>query len=259
MENLEGRRALVTGGASGIGLATARRLTDEGARVAVADLDADAAKEAASEVGGVAVGVDVSDPGQVSRAFKAAADELGGLDLVHLNAGVTTGEDDIANLTNAQYKRILGANVDGVVYGTREAVRLMSDGGSIVCTASLAGVIAYPPDPIYALTKHAVVGLVRGLGPKLVERDVTINAVCPGIVETPLVGEDAATLLRDSGFPLIQPEEIAEAVVRAVRSGESGNCWIIQPGREPLVYEFKGVPGPRVEGAEGMRPPTVGE
>lgn len=259
MENLEGCRALVTGGASGIGLATARRLTDEGARVAVADLDEAAAKEAASELGGVAVAVDVSDAGQVSRAFKDAADELGGLDLVHLNAGVTTGEDDIASLTNAQYKRILGANVDGVVYGTREAVRLMSDGGAIVCTASLAGIVAYPPDPIYALTKHAVVGLVRGLGPKLAERSVTINAVCPGIVETPLVGDEAAKFLKDSGFPLIQAEEIAEAVVRAVRSGESGNCWIIQPGREPLVYEFKGVPGPRVAGAEGMRPPTPGE
>lgn len=258
MEGLEGRRAIVTGGASGIGFATARRLTDEGARVAIADLDGDAAEKAAADLGGVAVTVDVSDRSQVSEAFKAAADELGGLDVAHLNAGVTTGQDDMSALTEAQYRRIMGANVDGVVYGVREALRAMTDGGAIVCTASLAGVVAYPPDPIYALTKHAVVGFTRALGPRLIERGVTINAVCPGIVETPLVGEEAATFLKDSGFPLIQPSEIAEAVVRAITSGESGNCWIVQPGREPLAYEFKGVPGPRVAGAEGMRPPTMG-
>lgn len=259
MGALDGRCAIVTGGGSGIGLATARLFTREGAKVAVADLNEEAAKEAASEIGGVAIRMDVADPTQVADAFQRAGSELGKVDIAHLNAGVTTGESDIAKLTDAQYRRILGANVDGVVFGAREAVRALdrAGGGAIVATASLAGIVAYPPDPIYALTKHAVVGLVRALGPPLSEKGITINAVCPGITETPLVGEEAVSFLKESGFPLLEPEDIADGVFRAVTSGEGGQCWVCQPGREPLAYEFRGVPGPRVAGAEGMVPPGV--
>ena len=102
------------------------------------------------------------------------------------NAGVTTQQTDFASLTDEQYFRILNINVNGVVFGVREAVRAMTpDGGSILATASLAGLIAYAGDPIYALTKHAVVGLVRGLGQTLPDRGITLNAICPGITETP--------------------------------------------------------------------------
>lgn len=255
----EGRRALVTGGASGIGLATAERLASEGARVAVLDLHDEPAAQAAARVDGIGFACDVADAAAVTETFTRAAGELGGLDIVHLNAGVTTGEGDITKLTEAQYRRIMGANVDGVVYGTRAAVRIMSKdgGGAIVATASLAGLIAYPPDPIYGLTKHAVVGFVRALGPSLEPHGITLNAVCPGIVETPLVGEQAAGRLREAGFPMLRAEDIAEAVVRAVTSGGTGQCWAIQPGREALPYEFRGVPGPRTPGAEGRVPPAV--
>jgi NAD(P)-dependent dehydrogenase (short-subunit alcohol dehydrogenase family) len=255
---LEGRSALVTGGASGIGLATVQRFTDEGARVAIVDLNEEAGKQAAVDVGGTFIRCDASDSGQVAKAFGQAKDALGSLDIAYMNAGVTTGEGDITKLTDEQYFRILNINVNGVVFGIREAVRAMGgNGGSILATASLAGLIAYAGDPIYALTKHAVVGIVRGLGPSLRDRHITINAICPGITETPLVGKEAADMLKAANFPLIPPEAIADACVKAITDGGTGKCWAIQPGREPVAYEFRGVPGPRVDGAVGRVPPGV--
>jgi len=263
---LKGRRALVTGGASGIGRATAKRFIDEGAQVVIVDINEKNGNAVASEIGATFVQADGSDPKAVANAFDQAKQALGSLDIAYMNAGITTfmrGERepgaafDIAELPDDLYRRILGINVDGVVFGVREAAKAMKgQGGSILCTASLAGLISYTGDPIYALTKHAVVGLVRGLGPTLKEQGITINAICPGIVETPLVGEDAAKMLKEAGFPLIQPEGIAEACVMAITSGRSGECWTIQPGRTPEAYHFHGVPGPRTEGAVGVRPPS---
>jgi NAD(P)-dependent dehydrogenase (short-subunit alcohol dehydrogenase family) len=256
MGALDGRRALVTGGASGIGQATARRLAAEGATVAVVDMNEAEGRATAGEIGGGHfVRVDVSDSSEVAKGFATAAELLGGLDIAYLNAGVTTQQGDITQLTDQQYRRIMGVNVDGVVFGAREAARLMTQGGAIVATASIAGLIAYAPDAIYALTKHAVVGLVRGLAPQLKLRNITINAICPGITETPLVGEEGARRLREAGFPLIPPSAIAEAVVQAVTGGGTGDAYVCQPDRKPERYEFRGVPGPRTPGAEGMRPP----
>lgn len=251
------RRVLVTGAASGIGLATARRFTADGATVALVDVDAEAGQREAAALGGEFIAADVADSASVAAAFQQAEERLGPLDVAYLNAGVVTGETDIARLTDEQYRRIVGVNVDGVVFGVREAVRSMepNGGGAIVATASLAGLIAYGGDPIYALTKHAVVGLVRGVASQLEPKGITINCVCPGIVETPLVGSEAAAALRRAGFPLIAPEEIAEAVVRAVRGGGTGEAWVVQPGRQPEPYRFRGVPGPRTEGAVGTVPP----
>jgi NAD(P)-dependent dehydrogenase (short-subunit alcohol dehydrogenase family) len=254
----------VTGGASGIGLATVRRFVEEGASVAIVDLNEAAGKQAADEAGAVFVPADASDASDVGEAFRAVSSELGGLDIAYMNAGVTIfvpgsrepGEAfDVASMSEEQYRRIMGINVDGVVYGVREAVRTIEAPGSILCTASIAGVTAYPPDPIYALTKHAVVGLVRALGPTLAAKGITINAICPGITDTPLVGDAAKQALTQAGFPLIPASDIANACVAAITSGESGNAWVVQPGREPLTYGFRGVPGPRAEGAEGMAPP----
>jgi NAD(P)-dependent dehydrogenase (short-subunit alcohol dehydrogenase family) len=263
---LEGRKALVTGGGSGIGRATAKRFIDEGADVVIVDINEKNGSAVADEIGATFVQADGSDPSQVADAFRQAIDALGSLDIAYMNAGITTymrGERqpgqtfDITELTDDLYHRILGINVHGVFYGVREAVRAMQgSGGSILCTASLAGLIAYSGDPIYALTKHAVVGLVRGLGATLKEQGITINAICPGIVETPLVGAEAAQALKDAGFPLIAPEGIAEACVMAITGGRSGDCWTIQPGRTPEAYHFHGVPGPRTDGAVGMRPPA---
>jgi NAD(P)-dependent dehydrogenase (short-subunit alcohol dehydrogenase family) len=113
-----------------------------------------------------------------------------------------------------------------------------------VATASLAGLIAFPPDPIYTLTKHAVVGFVRSVAPQLQAKNITVNAICPGVVDTPLVG-DAGAMLREAGFPMIEPSEIAAAVLMAATGTATGQAYACQAGAEPVAYEFREVPGPR--------------
>ena len=248
---LEGRSALITGGASGIGLATTRLFLDQGAHVAVVDLQPPPGGE-----GDLFVEADVADPGAWPGIVERVVQKLGGIDVGFLNAGVTSREADIESLSDEEYRRVMRVDVDHVVFGTRELVRHMRPrgGGNIVATASLAGLTGLPMDPIYSLAKHAVVGLVRSLGPALEPAGIRINAVCPGITETPMT-ESVAGGLKDVGFPLLQPEEIATAVVMALEGGGAGLCYACQPGRDPLVYKFAGVPGPRTAGKEGMAPP----
>jgi NAD(P)-dependent dehydrogenase (short-subunit alcohol dehydrogenase family) len=225
------RSAIVTGGRSGIGAAIVDALEREGTDVRVLD---------------VVDGFDVSHP----RSW----DSVGRVDLACLNAGVVSGERLIGRVSDEQYRRIVGVNVDGVVFGVRRLARVM-DGGSIVVTASLGGLVGMDNDPLYSLTKHAVVGFVRSVAPQLAERGVRINMVNPGIVDTPLLGDEGRAALEAAGFPLLRPDEIAEAVLLAARDDEVGQAWVVQPGRPPLKFRFPGVPGPRVEGAVGVRPP----
>jgi NAD(P)-dependent dehydrogenase (short-subunit alcohol dehydrogenase family) len=226
------RTALVTGSASGIGAAIVDLLRDEGAEVQALDL---------------ADGFDVSNP----QAWKT----VGAVELACLNAGVTTGEHDVSRLSDDAYRRILGANLDGVVFGVRRLADVMEPGSAIVATASLAGLVPSPADPIYTLTKHAVVGFIRSVAPQLEERGIRINAVAPGFVETPLIDTVPFTA---AGFPLLQPHAVAQAVLGAARSSETGQVWVVQPGREPLPFRFPNVPGPRdASGASVGAPPRL--
>jgi NAD(P)-dependent dehydrogenase (short-subunit alcohol dehydrogenase family) len=255
MESLAGKVVLVTGGGSGIGRAVAERTGGDGAYVVVADVDQEAGRAAAAEVGGAFVHADVSDLEQNRQMVRAAVARYGGLDLVHLNAGVSTGEADLTALSEQAYRRAVGANVDGVVFGVQAAAAAMRPEGSIVVTASLAGLVPYPGDPIYGLTKHAVIGFVRATAPQLRARGIAINALCPGFVDTPILGPFADEF-RARGFPLLQPADVAEAVVTVATSEHTGEVFVCQPGRLCERYEFRGVPGPRAEGAEGMAPPV---
>ncbi|CAN5268339.1 MAG: SDR family oxidoreductase [Actinobacteria bacterium] len=214
--------ALVTGSAGGIGSAIVGKLRQEGFEVKELDL---------------VNGFDVSDP----RAWE----HIGSVDLACLNAGVITGESEIATLSDQQYRRAVGVNVDGVVFGVRRLDRVMPRGSTIIVTASLAGLTAIPDDPIYGLTKHAVVGFVRSVAPQLAERGIRIQAVCPGWADTALTTNGFRHDLTERGFRLLQPHEVVEGVWAAYKSEGTGEAWIVQPGRDPLVYEFKGVPGPR--------------
>ena len=236
------RRALVTGGASGIGAAVARRLAFDGFDgfdVVVADLSA--------TTDHTSVIMDVSDP----AAWEALMAEHGPFDLAFLNAGVSTrsGGDvslditgpTLADLTDAQYRRIMGANVDGVVFGARAILPGMVErgAGDIVCTASMAGLVPMPMDPIYGLTKHAVVGLVRALGAATEGTGVHVSAFCPGFIETPLVGTEGAATLRDMGVPVMDVETAADAVVHALeqRSGVSAVGAVGRPATPRVPVE----------------------
>lgn len=207
--------ALVTGGRGGIGSAICAQLDDP----LVLDLPE----------------FDVGDPG----AWRSLEGEF---DTAFLNAGTSTGRADPAELADGEWQRILHANLEGVVYGTRElAARLMPDGGSIVATASLAGLTGMPGDPAYTATKHAVVGWVRAAAPALAERGIRLNALCPGFVDTPIVD---AELRERLDVPLMEPAFVAEAALRVLEDEETGRAWVVQPNRV-VPFDFPGVPGPR--------------
>ena len=214
--------ALVTGGASGIGAALVARLRAEGFDVRVLDLT---------------TGFDVGDP----RDWET----VDAVDVACLNAGVLGGPADPAELTLDGYRRAMAVNVDGVVLGVRRLARVMTPGGRIVCTASLAGLTAVPDDPIYAATKHAVVGFVRSVAAALEARGISINAVCPGFVDTAMVGGELRDRLEGAGFPLLSTEDVAEAAWVALTSGKTGHAWAVQPGRPPIDFRFPTLPGPR--------------
>jgi NAD(P)-dependent dehydrogenase (short-subunit alcohol dehydrogenase family) len=256
-QTLAGRVGIVSGGAGGIGIATARRLRAAGADIVLVDLNAQAGEAAAEELGGRFVQIDVGEPAEWAEAVATIERDLGGLDFVYLNAGVTTPEADITTVPDDHYRRILRANVDGVFFGARACVPAIErrGGGAIVATASLAGLIAYSPDPVYALTKSAVVGLVRALAPQLEAKNITINAICPGLVDTPMLGPEARELVRAANFAMIPASDIAEAVYGRIIGSETGQAWVCQLNREPTAYRFAGVPGPRGEFA-GRTPPS---
>jgi NAD(P)-dependent dehydrogenase (short-subunit alcohol dehydrogenase family) len=254
--SLDGKTALVTGGASGIGRAVTERLRREGAAVIVADVDREAGDGVAAETGATFVRTDVREPEQLEAAVAVALEQHGSLDIAHLNAGISTGENDIATLSWDAYRRAVGINVDGVVFGTKAVVPAMNQGGAIVATASLAGLIAYSMDVVYGLTKHAVVGFVRAAAEQLKEKGIRINAICPGFTDTPILGPFADEFRR-ADFPLLEPEDVAEAFMLAITSGSTGEVLICQPGRLSEPYRFRGVPGPRTAGAEGMAPPLM--
>jgi NAD(P)-dependent dehydrogenase (short-subunit alcohol dehydrogenase family) len=256
MGALEGKVAVVTGGASGIGLASCRRLASEGATIVVVDANGEGAQMAATELGAVALQADVGAPGEWARIVEAGR-RLGGIDIAYLNAGVTTGEEDITKLTDEQYRRIMAVNVDGIVFGTRAVVPELvgRGGGAVVATSSLAGVVAFAGDPIYTLTKHAVVGFVRAVAPRLAEHHITINAICPGLVDTPLIDGEIRDSLASAGFPLIPAEAVAEAVLGCVLGEDTGQAVVVQLGRDAVAYRFGRPPGPRAPGVEGRIPP----
>ena len=225
-------RALVTGGAAGIGAAIVSRLRAAEIDVEVLDLT---------------TGFDVAEPERWEGVQP--------VEIACLNAGVLGGPPDPAELTLEAYRRAVAVNLDGVVLGVRRLARVMPRGGRIVATASLAGLTAVPSDPVYAATKHAVVGFVRSVAPALEARGIAVNAVCPGFADTAMVAGDARARLEEAGFPLLSAAEVAEGVWTALESGATGRAWVVQPGRPPLEFRFPGIPGPRTPAGESAPPP----
>ncbi|MFF0586943.1 SDR family NAD(P)-dependent oxidoreductase [Streptomyces sp. NPDC003781] len=220
-----GRTALVTGAASGIGLATARRLGAGGARVVVADYNAEGAEKAAAGlrtegVEAAAVELDVTRPESVEAAVRFAVDTYGSLDLAVNNAGIggpsaPTGEYDVA-----AYQRVVRTNLDGVFYSMRyelPAMEAAGKGGAIVNVASILGSVGFAGSPAYVAAKHGVVGLTKAAAAEYAARGIRINAVGPGFIDTPLLktmdraAYDGLVALHPAGR-LGRAEEVAELI-----------------------------------------------
>lgn len=236
--------ALVTGGADGIGAATVRALRHAGCKVAIADIDVDRGAVLAAEIHALFLPCNVADSSAIAEAVAATEEAYGRLDLVHLNAGVTTDFPSV-EVSDEVYRRLVSVNVDGVFFGLRAALPALrrSGGGTIIATASVGGLAPIPMDPVYGLSKHAVIGLVRSAAPALAEENIRLTALCPGFTDTPLIA-DQREAIASLGFPLLPPETIASAVLQMLTEAKPGECWFIQAGREAQPYGFRGIPGP---------------
>jgi len=218
---LEGQKAVVTGGGSGIGRATCRRMAEEGARVSVLDVDRDAAEAVAREVGGVAFSVDVGDPEAVKAAVDASVEALGGLSIIYNNAG-TAAFNKLHELDPAEWERVLRVNLTGVWAGIRASVPHLraGRGGSIVSTASISGTRPAAGEGPYAASKAAVAALTASAaleyGP-----EIRVNAVSPGMIRTAMTApwfefmpDQWQRFERDTPIGRVgEPEDIADVVV----------------------------------------------
>jgi len=193
VERLTGRVAVVTGGASGIGLATVRRFASEGARVVIADLSAEAGKAAADEVSGLYVPTDVTDPEAVERLFAAAHDAYGSVDIAFNNAGISPPDDDsILDTSLDAWRKVQEVNLTSVYLCCKAAIPYMraQGKGSIINTASFVAVMGSATSQIsYTASKGGVLAMSRELGVQFARDGVRVNALCPGPVSTPLLQE----------------------------------------------------------------------
>jgi len=192
-QRLAGRVAVITGGASGIGLATARRLAAEGAKIVIGDLDVTSGNAAAKEVGGIFVQVDVTDEAQVDNLFAAADEEYGSVDIAFNNAGISPPDDDSIETTELPaWQKVQDVNLKSVYLCCRAALRYMvpQRSGSIINTASFVAVMGSATSQIsYTASKGGVLAMSRELGVQFARQGIRVNALCPGPVDTPLLRE----------------------------------------------------------------------
>jgi NAD(P)-dependent dehydrogenase (short-subunit alcohol dehydrogenase family) len=238
---LEDKNVIITGAGSGIGRAACLLFAAEGAHVVGVDVDADPLSEVVTQIGGDAVVGNVADPDVWETALAAVAGRPGGLDVVYLNAGVYGFHGPIEELPLDVFQHTINANIAGVVLGTRATLPALraNGGGAIVATASVAGVVAFEGNPIYTLTKQAVTGFVRAVAPSLVADRVSIDAVCPGIVDTAMTvealgGADPS----ESGIPLIDPARIAEVALSLATTEGTGRCRVVRQLGDTVDWSF---------------------
>ncbi len=223
-QRLRDRVAIITGGASGIGLATAHRFAAEGARVVIADLDAATGQRAADEVGGVFRTVDVADEASVNALFDGVAAELGAVDIAFNNAGISPSDDDSIETTELPaWDRVQDVNLKSVYLCSRAALRHMvpAGRGSIINTASFVALLGSATSQIsYTASKGGVLAMTRELGVQFARQGIRVNALCPGPVNTPLLQELFAKDPERAQRRLVhvpvgrfaEPEEMAAAV-----------------------------------------------
>ncbi|MFD5742466.1 glucose 1-dehydrogenase [Streptomyces massasporeus] len=232
--DFSGQVALVTGAASGMGLAASRAFADSGAAVVLADLDHDAVHTAADEItdrGRQAIGLvcDVTDEQQVEAAVRRAVTEYGRLDMAFNNAGIQVPPTDAADETADSFDRVNAVNLRGVWAAMKHELRQMREQGSgaIVNCSSLGGLVGLPERAAYHAAKHGVIGLTRSAAVEYAPKGVRINAVCPGVIDTPMVAdmvenqaEAMAGILKEQPIGRLgRADEVAAAVL-----------WLCSPG-----------------------------
>ncbi|MDO8614912.1 MAG: SDR family oxidoreductase [Dehalococcoidia bacterium] len=249
-----GKVALVTGAGSGIGRATALALAGAGASVVIADVDDAGGAETVRMVegnGGKAafVHTDVTRSEDLERMVAFAEERFGALHIVHNNAGISTPPPRFPAAPLDSWEKTVMIDLWAVIAGTQAAVPAIKRGGGgvIINTASLAGLIAYLPDPIYAAAKHGVVGFTRSLAFLKDEANIRVNCVCPGVVNTPMIRKGAASLGPEalaqveetlSRMPLMTPETIANAVLTLITDDRlNGQALSVIYGREPRLID----------------------
>ncbi|MFE5410925.1 SDR family NAD(P)-dependent oxidoreductase [Microbacterium sp. NPDC056569] len=231
-----GQVALVTGGASGMGLAAARAFAENGAAVALVDYDRDAVERAAqalTDAGHRAVGLvaDVADEAQVAAAVDQAVETFGRLDMAFNNAGVQAPPSDAADETAENFDRVNAVNLRGVWAAQKHELRHMraQGSGAIVNNSSLGGLVGLPERAAYHASKHGVIGLTKSAAVEYAPRGIRINAICPGVVETPMVAgmlegqaEAMAAIMQEQPIGRLgTADEIAAAVLWLCSSASS--------------------------------------
>lgn len=223
-QRLAGKVAVITGGASGIGFATAKRLAAEGAKVVIGDLDSAAGASAAAAVDGLFVQVDVTDEAQVDALFAAANDTYGSVDIAFNNAGISPPDDDSIETTELPaWQKVQDVNLKSVYLCSRAALRYMvaQQRGSIINTASFVAVLGSATSQIsYTASKGGVLAMSRELGVQFARQGIRVNALCPGPVDTPLLQELFAKDAERAQRRLVhvpvgrfaRPDELAAAV-----------------------------------------------
>ena len=221
---LEGRVAVVTGGASGIGLASVRRLASEGAHVVIGDLDAAAGQAAADEVAGTFVQTDVTVDAEVERLFGSTFDAHGRIDVAFNNAGISPNDDDSILLTGIEaWRRVQDTNLTSVYLCCKAVIPYMQRAGrgSIINTASFVAILGAATSQIsYTASKGGVLAMSRELGVEFARQGIRVNALCPGPVNTPMLQElfakdperAARRLVHIPMGRFAEPEEVAAAV-----------------------------------------------
>ena len=233
MGKLEGKVAVVTGGNSGIGLATAKEFRREGARVVITGRDARTLEEAAREIGGevLALRSDSSSLADIDELFAAVKERFGRVDVLFVNAGVGKFAP-LEETTEELFDQIMDINFKGAYFTIKKALPLLNDGASVILNTSVVAHVGFPNSSVYSASKAALLSLVRTLSADLVGRGIRVNAVSPGPVETPIFGKmglPPETLHETTkGFsgqvPLKRmgrPEEIAKAVLFLAGSDSS--------------------------------------
>lgn len=200
MKRFQDKIAFITGGASGLGAATAQRFADEGAKIVIADIDLAGATALAEKLpDAIGLQVDTSDPVAVERAVAAAVEHYGKIDIIFNNAGISGEQLPIAEASVENWKRVARINGDGVFYVLKYGIAAMlrTGGGSIINTSSTNGLVGIPNIPPYTFTKWGVIGITKSAAIEYAAQGIRVNAVAPTVVRTPLVEQ----FIRDAADP----------------------------------------------------------